>query len=240
MNILLPLTVCLTVALAAANPASAADAVATEGPGSRAEAAMAWRGEGLEPITVRGMDVAYAQPGASLQVYHSIVLMPVTVSFQKNWSRSAAIPTGTRLTSRDTDRIRKDMSDVVNHEIRREFEKGGWRVVAAPGAGVLEVDVRIVDLFLNAPDLPTPGLTKSYTRSFGQLTLVAQLRDSATGAIVMRLLDHNTGHDHATFIRTTRVENTREVGFVASDWARTVRRQFELARVASDRSNGRP
>lgn len=240
MNFLRPLTVCLTVALAAANPASASDAVATKTPGSRAEAATAWRAEGLQAITVRGMDVAYAQPGASLQVYHSILLKPVTVSFQKNWARSAAIPTGTRLMPRDTDRIRKDMTEVVDHEIRREFEKGGWRVVDAPGAGVLEVELRIVDLFLNAPDLPTPGISKSYTRSFGQLTLVAQLRDSATGAIVMRLLDHDTGHDHATFIRTTRVENSREVGFVASDWARTVRRQLELARVAGDRSNGRP
>lgn len=240
MNRLLTLTVCLTVALAAANPAGAAVAVANDGPGTRAETATAWRAEGLQAITVRGMDVAYAQPGASLQAYHSIVLVPVAVSFQKNWERSAAIPTGTRLTSRDTDRIRKDMSDVVNHEIRREFEKGGWRVVDAPGAGVLEVEVRIVDLFLNAPDLPTPGISQSYTRSFGQLTLVAELRDSATGTVVMRLLDNSTGHDHVTLIRTTRVENTREVGFVASDWARAVRRQLELARVAGDGSNGRP
>lgn len=240
MNTLLPLTVFLTVALAAANPASASVAVAAGGPDTRAEAATAWRAEGLQAITVRGMDVAYAQPGASLPAFHSIVLKPVTVSFQKNWARSAAIPTGTRLTARDTDRIRGDLSDVVNREIKREFEKGGWRVVDAPGAGVLEVDVRIVDLFLNAPDLSTPGISKSYTRSFGQLTLVGQLRDSATGTVVMRLLDHSTGHDHATFIRTTRVENTREVGFVASDWARAVRRQLELARVAGDRSNGRP
>lgn len=240
MSTLLPPTVCLLVALAAANPASASVAGAADGPGTRVEAASAWRDEGLQPITVRGMDVAYAQPGASLQSYHGIFLTPVTVSFQKNWTRSSAVAIGTRLSARDTDRIREDLAEVVNREIRREFERGGWRVADAPGTGVLEVDVQIVDLFLNAPDLPTPGISKSYTRSFGQLTLVAQLRDSATGTVVMRLLDHSTGHDHATFIRTTRVENAREVGFVASDWARAVRRQLELARVAGDGSNGRP
>ena len=233
-------SVCLLLALGAASQAGALATPAAEGSGTRDEAARAWRAEGLQAIKVRGMDVAYSQPGASLQAFHSIVLKPVTVSFQKNWARSAAIPTGTRLRPRDADRIRNDMAGVVNHEIKREFEKGGWRVADGSAAGVLEVEVRIVDLYLNAPDLPTPGITKSYTQSFGQLTLVAELRDSASGAIVMRLLDHVDGHDHATFVRTTRVENAREVGIVANDWARNLRRQLELARVAGDRSNGRP
>jgi hypothetical protein len=233
-------TVCLLLALGAASQAGASATPAAEGPGTRDEAARAWRAEGLQAIKVRGMDVAFAQPGATLQAFHSITLKPVSVEFQKNWARSAAIPTGTRLYPRDADRIREDMAGVVDREIKREFEKAGWRVVDTPGAGVLEVEVRIVDLYLNAPDLPTPGLTKSYAQSFGQLTLVAELRDSASGAIVMRLLDHVDGHDHATFVRTTRVENTREVGMVASDWARNLLRQLELARVAADRSNGRP
>lgn len=239
MNIL-PSSVCLLLAIGVASQAGASVAPVAEGPGTREKAAQAWRAEGLQAIRVRGMDVAYAQPGASLQAYHGLLLKPVAVSFQKNWARSAAIPTGTRLHPRDADRIREDMAAVVDREIKREFEKGGWRVVDAPGAGVLEVDVRIVDLYLNAPDLPTPGLTKSYARSFGRLTLVAELRDSASGAIVMRVLDQVDGHDHATFVHTTRVENTREVGIVASDWAHSLRRQLELARVAGDRSNGRP
>ena len=80
------------------------------------------------------------------------------------------------------------MADVVDREIRREFEQGGWRVVDTAGAGVLELEVRVVALYLNA----------------------------------------------------TRVENTREVGMVASSWARALRRQLTLARVPGDRSNGRP
>ena len=134
------------------------------------------------------MDVAYAQPGASLQAYQGIVVQPVAVFFQKNWARSAAIAAGTRLYPRDADLIREEMADVVDREIRREFEQGGWRVVDTAGAGVLELEVRVVDLYLNA----------------------------------------------------TRVENTREVGLVASSWARALRRQLTLARVPGDRSNGRP
>ena len=106
-------SVCLLLALGAASQAGALATPAAEGPGTRDEAARAWRAEGLQAIKVRGMDVAYSQPGASLQAFHSIVLKPVTVSFQKNWARSAAIPTGTRLRPRDADRIRNDMAGVL-------------------------------------------------------------------------------------------------------------------------------
>ena len=225
---IVPSSVLLLLALGAASQAGASATSVTEEPGTRDQAAQAWRAEGLQAIKVRGMDVAYAQPGASLQAYHGILVKPVAVSFQKNWARSAAIATGTRLYPRDADRIRKEMADVVDREIRREFEQGGWRVMDTAGEGVLELEVRVVDLYLNAPDLPTPGLTRSYARSFGQLSLVAVLRDAASGAVVMRLFDHVDGHDHATFVHTTRVENTREVGLVASSWTRALRRQLPL------------
>lgn len=230
----------LLLALGSASQAAASPAPDPDAAMTRDQAAQAWRAEGLQAIDVRGMDVAYAQPGASLQAYRGVLLKPVKVSFQKNWERSAAIPAGTRIYPRDADRIRDDVADVVNREFKREFEKGGWRVVDAPGAGVLEVDVQVVDLYLNAPDLQTAGRSTSYARSFGRLTLVAELRDSTTGTVVMRLLDRSIGHDHATFEPTGRVENTREVGIVAGDWARALRRQLELARVAGEGSNGRP
>lgn len=236
----LPSSILLLLALGSASQVASSAAPDADVPITRDQAAQAWRAEGLHAINVRGMDVAYAQPGASLQAYRGILVKPVTVSFQKNWERSTAIPIGTRLHPRDTDRIREDVAGVVDREIRREFETGGWRVVNAPGAGVLEVDVQVVDLYLNAPDIQTAGRTQSYARSFGRLTLVAELRDSATGAVVMRLLDRTIGHDYTTFEPAGRVENAREVGIVASAWAQDLRRQLELARVAGDRSNGRP
>ena len=70
--------------------------------------------------------------------------------------------------------------------------------------------------------------------------MVANLRDSGTGVMVMRVLDRVQGHDHQTFERVTRVRNAHEVGIATSDWARALRRQLELARVAGEGSNGRP
>ena len=209
-------------------------------PTTRRDAQAAWQSEGLQPISVRGLDVAYLRPGANLHGYHSLLINPISVSFQKNWERNAGIPVGTRLRPRDTDRVRKDMADVVSAQLKGEFEKGGWRVVDRPGPGVLEMDVRIVDLYLNAPDLPTPGITKSYTRTFGELTLAADLRDASSGDVVMRTLDRIVGRDRIQLERTTRVENAHDVGIATTEWARVLRRQFELARVAGEGSNSRP
>ena len=225
------------VVAAAANPALADG---NPSPTTRRDAQAAWQGEGLQQITVRGIDLAYLRPGANLQSYHSLLIKPISVSFQKNWERNAATPVGSRLRPRDTDRIRKDMADVVGAQLKREFEKGGWRVVDQPGAGVLEMEVRIVDLYLNAPDLPTPGISRSYTRTFGELTLVADLSDSASNAVLMHTLDRIVGRDRVQFERTTRVENAHDVGIVTSEWAHVLRRQLELARVAGDGSNSRP
>lgn len=233
-------TISLALACLVAGTANLAIAHDGVSPATRRDAQAAWQSEGLQPISVRGLDLTYLQPGANLQGYHSLLIKPIRVSFQKNWERNASIPLGTRVQPRDADRIRKDMADVVGTQLKREFEKGGWRVVDQPGAGVLEIDVRVVDLYLNAPDFPTAGISKSYTRTFGELTLVADLRDASSGAVVMRTMDRIVGRDRVQFERTTRVENAHDVGIATTEWAHVLRRQFELARVAGDGSNGRP
>lgn len=232
----------ISLALACLMSTAATTMAADNGgsPKTPRDARAAWQGEGLQPINARGIDVAYQRPDANLRAYHSLLIRPISVSFQKNWERNPATLLGTRLRPRDADRIRKDMADVVGAQLQREFEAGGWRVVDQPGAGVLEIEVRIVDLYLNAPDLPTPGISKSYTRTFGELTLLADLRDAGSGDVVMRTMDRVVGRDHMQFQRTTRAENTHDVGIATAEWARVLRRQFELARVAGEGSNGRP
>ena len=41
----------------------------------------AWTRDGLEPITVKGIDAAFARPGASLAQYDKVLLRPVEVAF---------------------------------------------------------------------------------------------------------------------------------------------------------------
>ena len=42
-------------------------------------------------------------PASAWRPYRAILLKPVYATFNKNWARYAAIPTGTRIRSRDVD-----------------------------------------------------------------------------------------------------------------------------------------
>jgi hypothetical protein len=202
---------------------------AAEEPSTRQRAAAAWSEDGLQRLDVRGLDLVYARPGSTLAPYRRIWLRPVQVSFQRDWARAQQRDTGQRVRPRDLQRIRAELAAEVELEVRRELERGGYALVGEPGEDVLELEVRATELYLNAADLPGAADVRSYTMSFGRMTLVADLRDSVTGDSVMRILDRRIGRDYGLLRYTTRVENTREVGIAAQDWARALRRQLALA-----------
>ena len=50
--------------------------------------------DGLQKISVKGLDLAYARPGASLAAYKRVKLDPVEVQFDKSWEPTV---TGSRI-----------------------------------------------------------------------------------------------------------------------------------------------
>lgn len=210
--------------------AATPDAAATaEAPRTRAEAAAAWSEDGLERREVRGLDLLYVRPGADLSVYRRIWLRPVEVSFQRDWARAQERATGTRIRPRDFQQVRDDMVAAVQSRVARELQRDGYVLVDGPAEDVLELRVRVTELYLNSADLPSANMVRNYTMSFGHMTLVADLRDSVTGDAVMRVLDRTLGRDYGYLRFTTRVENAREVGNAAQAWAAALARQLALA-----------
>ena len=210
---------------AAAPPA----APSTAEPRTRAEAAAAWSEDGLERREVRGLDLLYVRLGADLSVYRRIWLRPVEVSFQRDWARAQERATGTRIRPRDFQQVRDDMVAAVQSQVARELQRDGYVLADGPAEDVLELRVRVTELYLNSADLPSANMVRNYTLSFGHMTLVADLRDSVTGDAVMRVLDRTIGRDYGFLRFTTRVENAREVGHAAQDWAAALARQLALA-----------
>nr|MBP8098588.1 DUF3313 family protein [Arenimonas sp.] len=135
-----------------------------------------------------------------------------------------------RIQPEDMRQIRERLAIIVHEEVVRELGKGGYQVVDAAGEDVLSVNLRVAELYINAPDVPTTGIVRNYTMSFGAMTMVADLSDSTSGASVMRILDHSQGRDYGYLRLTTRVENTMEARQIANAWARALRRQLDLAK----------
>lgn len=197
----------------------------------RQQTAAQWSEDGLRQIKVRDLDLVYLRPGARLADFHKLSIVPVSVAFGRNWERRADSLIGSRIRAgdRDTRKLREDLARVVRDEVARELRKSRFQIVDGPGDDVLELEVRVTDLFLNAPNLPSPAIEHTYTVSFGEMTLVADLRDASSGQSVMRILDRRIGRNFGELRITTAVENAAEVRVAANAWARAVRRQLEMA-----------
>jgi hypothetical protein len=205
----------------------ACGSVAVAGP--KDEVAEASSYDGLQKIQVKGIELAYARPGATLAGYTRVMVDPVEVAFDKNWKPQK---TGTRmsLSSAEQQKIRADVAKIVYEAFVKELGKGGYTVVTAPGPEVLLVRPKIIDLYVSAPDVMTAGRSRTYTASAGRMTLVAELIDSDSGEVIARVLDREEARESGRVSWSSSVSNAAAADSAASNWARILRSALDKAK----------
>ena len=213
----------LLVAIALA--ATLAPAAWSESPA--AEAAAAADAEGLVKVKVPGLQTVYAQPGAQLSGYTKVMLEPIEVAFSKNWKpESSRQP----ISAEERQKIKEGLEKVVRAAFARELGRSQrYQVVDAAGDDVLKIRAEIRDLYINAPDLQRTGLTRNYALSAGEMTLVAELRDSTTGALIARVIDRKRDPESPWLELTTNVDNVAAAQRAAASWARALRERLDAA-----------
>ena len=217
----------VAAALACTTFATAAQTSAAQ-PKTRAQANTAWGEEGLEKRTIKGLDAVYARPGATLAAYKKVRLGPITVAFRKNWDRQ--VPGTMRVRADQQQRIKDQLAGLIRDEMTKQLKQGGYEVVTAAGADVLDVNLSIVDLYVTAPDLPTAGRVDVYAISAGEMTMIAELRDAASNDLVMRVYDHAKADESFRPKRITNIDNKQEARAAAAAWAKVLRTQLDTAR----------
>ncbi len=217
----------LTVAALAAAPSLPAQDV----PVSKRDAAKQWSDDGLARVTVKGLDAVYARPGTSVGQYPKIRLAPVSVSFRRDWGRTSAGSTRARVRPEDAQRIRDELAALVREQMVVELAAGGYQLVDQPGDDVLELDARIVNLYIQAPKLETNPAERTYAVSAGEMSLVAELRDSSSGETAMRIFDRTEARETRGMHWISYTENRAEARRAASDWARQLRGLLDQAKV---------
>jgi len=186
--------------------------------------------DGLQLIKLKEVDLAYSRPGASLAGYSKVQLDPVEVSFSKYWDPKR---TGSnfKLSPEEREDIRSGMAKIVQDEFVKTLQaKDGYPVVNEAGADVLRVKISIMDLYVNAPDTLTAGRTRTYVASAGEATLVAELRDSETGQVLVRMVDRREARNFPGQLTwSNRVMNAQEAEIMASAWAKILRKSLDKA-----------
>lgn len=186
--------------------------------------------DGLERVERRGLDQVFVRPGTDLSQYDKVMLDPVEVSFDRSWD-----PRGSRigLETADPQAIRKGLASLAREVFREELEAaGGYELVEEPGPDVLRVRAQIVDLYINAPDIPRASATRTYVVNAGRMTLVAELYDSQTNALIARVVDRERGREYGIneLQIANAVTNTAEARRVLREWADILRNALDRAR----------
>lgn len=199
---------------------------ATVAPGQTGSGAASNDLGGLVEVKSKQFDKVYLRPGADFRGYTKVMLEPTQVTFAKNWLRDLnehriAVLQGTTLA--DAERIAGEMRSGLRDTFANTFRSAGYEIVAAAGADVLGVSLRVFDLYINAPATVTQALpSRVYTHDAGEATLALEVRDSTTGALLGRIVDDriagNRGGPRAIRITTT-VSNQFDFESLFSLWA---------------------
>ena len=186
-----------------------------------------WDGLVLRPSSA--VDLLYVRPEASLAGYKRVRLELLPVSFHQDWNPNRSRRGASRLTATDFDNIKISLANAFATAATAELTRGGYEVVTEADEDVLDVTPFIVDLIITAPDTRTAGRSRTYTANAGQMTLVAELRDSETGQILVRVIDNQRARSTGTFQWTTSVTNMGAARQIITGWASTLRRQLDAA-----------
>lgn len=198
---------------------------------SKADIDEAMSHDGLRKITVRGIDLAYARPGATLAAYKRIKLDPVDVAFRKD-SDTPTTGGRTRISAERREAVRSAVAKMVQEEFARELEKNSsYQLVNESGPDVLRVKAHIINLYVTAPDTDTKaaGMSRTYAMSAGEMSLVAELYDSESGEVLARVVDRREARSSGAMKLANSVTNESDFRDIASFWARILRKSLDKA-----------
>lgn len=179
--------------------------------------------DGLVEVKAKKMDAAFLMPGADFRPFRKVMIDKTEAAFQKDWLKSmnrASVGLNRRVSDEQAAQILEAARTNFDDVIAEAFVKEGYQVVTTPGQDVLRVSAAVVDLYVNAPDVPTAGRSRTYTTEAGQATLILEVRDSLTGALMGRAVDRRQTRTAAGFQVTNSVTNMADFRAMFKQWGK--------------------
>ena len=178
--------------------------------------------DGLELKEDSRLAYVYAAPGATLEPYKRIYLLPAAVAFHKDWQKdinrnvSVVQP---KVTPNDMERLKARVAENFHEVFVEVLAERGYEVVEQTGDDVLLVRPAVINLVINQPASRNAQNLRVVSRSAGAATLYAEFYDSVTGAIIARVYDPQVSQTANFQMSNTRVTNRTEAKKILSHWA---------------------
>ncbi|MDJ0655715.1 MAG: DUF3313 family protein [Xanthomonadales bacterium] len=176
--------------------------------------------DGLELQKRTKADAVWLHPELSLEGYDKIMYENLGVATKPVRRNSR---TDFELTVKQREKVSEILDEAFNKELGRSER---FELASTPGPDTLAVRVSLLDVVSHVPE-ESVGRTTTYISSVGEATLVLELRDSVSNAILARAVDTQSADSMGQLIRSSRPINIAETRQTASQWARLLRKRLD-------------
>lgn len=191
--------------------------------------------DGLVAVEKPQADQAFVRPGVDFSVYERFMILEPAVAFARDWQRDMSRgPGGVRIRDADMERIQAGMAEIFLEVFTQELEQAGYAVVEEEGDDVMLLRPAIIDLRVNAPDVPSTARSRSYVTSAGSARLYIEFYDSVSGQILARAVDYKRARDWGQFQWATSVSNRQEARKLVRRWATMLVQRLDEIRGAGN------
>ncbi len=184
--------------------------------------------DGLYPIKGGSADAAWARPDADISQYSKIMLQGVGIEYRPGGESGRLYHSRSSADHFElTERQKAGFEEVVRDKFRDELGKSErFTIVDEPGPDVLLIRGGLLDVVSYVPP-DMIGRGEIYLSRVGEATLVLEIRDSVSEAIIARAVDRRAAEDSMGLQQSNRASNTAEVRQMVSVWARKLRERLD-------------
>ncbi len=184
--------------------------------------------DGLYPVKGGSADQAWARPGADISQYSKIMLQGVGIEYRPGGESGRLYRVGSGTSYFEITEMQKAKFEAVIREaFLEELGKSErFTIVNEPGPDVLLIRGGLLDVVSYVPR-DTMGRSEIFLRSVGEATLVLEIRDSVSEAIIARAVDRRAAEDMSGVSRSNPVTNAAEVRRMAGYWGRKLRERLD-------------
>jgi len=176
--------------------------------------------DGLVRVKSDKIELVYLAPEADFRPYTKVMLDPSEMAVKKNYlrdQRRRSSGVGSDLTERDIVRALDAGRKEFDTFFAEAFAEAGFVIVTEPGADVVRVSAGVFDIDVVAPDTSVTR-SRTYSEEAGAGTLVLEVRDSVSNAILGRAVERRVAGDNGPWMRT-RASNRADFDRLFRRWA---------------------
>jgi hypothetical protein len=179
--------------------------------------------EGLQAVTARNFEAAYARPGVTFADYSKLMVEELELAFQTPDREQNQFPLG----EDQKTRFRAAMAAAFDEEFGK---LEAVDVVMEPGPDVLALRVRVQDIVARAPGRRVGGGGRAgfALETVGEMTLVLELKDSQSDEVLVRVFDRQAAEGAAMVSGDGVVSTWEGVDRIVATWASRTREGLEL------------